>query len=202
MSTSAGSAAPAVKLGTSQERPHLFVYVSCSIKKGPLDDRCADFFFDDVHEKQITGPVASADLTLLNPAKSHCRRNDFYANYGCDLHMIEISDVMIVDAREEKGIGTGAELMYAHQRGMPTISVCPPESNYRRSFVANVCGEDLYDWVHPFVFGLSSLIVEDFEAAGEALEMFATGRLSLKVGRSPRAAIEHYLRQREAWTRS
>lgn len=202
MTTTADSALTALKVGASRTRPHLFVYVSCSIKKGPLDDRGPGFFFSDEHEKQITESVVSADLTLLNPAKSYCHRNDYYANYGCDLHMIRISDLMIVDARAEKGLGTGAELMYAHQHGIPTIAVCPSESNYRRSFVSDVCGEDLYDWIHPFVFGLSSLIVEDFEAAGEALEMFATGRLTLEDGRTPGDAIEYYLRQREAWSRS
>jgi hypothetical protein len=163
--------------------------------------RAPEFFCGAEEIKRLLAPVTSAFVTLLDPAKSGCRRNDIYANYGCDLHMIGISDVVVVDARTEKGVGVGAELMYARECGKPVIAICPPESNYRRSLVEDVCGEDLRNWVHPFIYGLSSMIVDDFDAAGNTLEAVASGRLSLPAVPDPDRAISHYLRAREVWAR-
>lgn len=179
----------------------ILVYLSCTIRKGPTDTRGPEFFCGEEEIKRLLEPVVSSPVTLLDPAKTECRRNDIFANYGCDLHMISISNVVVVDARAEKGVGVGAELMYARERGVPVIAVCPPESNYRRSLVEDVCGEDLSDWIHPFIYGLSSVIVDDFDAAGEVLEAIASGRISLPRVVDPNEAVSHYLRSREVWIR-
>jgi hypothetical protein len=179
----------------------MLVYLSCTIQKGPTDMRAPDFFCGEEEIKRLLAPVTSSPVTLLDPAKSGCRRNDIYANYGCDLYMISISNVVVVDARTEKGVGVGAELMYARERGIPVVAVCPPETNYRRSLVEDVCGEDLRAWVHPFIYSLSSIIVDDFDAAGSVLEAIASGRLSLPPVADPDKAVSHYLRAREQWAR-
>lgn len=183
------------------DKRNLLVYLSCTIRKGPTDMRSPDFFCGEEELKRLLAPVTSADVTLLDPAKSGCRRNDIYANYGCDLYMIGISNIVVVDARMEKGVGVGAELMYARQCGIPVIAVCPPESNYRRTLLRDVCGEDLRNWVHPFIYNLSSIIVDDFDSAGNAIEAFASGQLVLPAAACPDDAISHYLRVRENWAR-
>lgn len=179
----------------------LLVYLSCTIRKGPTDTREPEFFCGEEEIKRLLTPVTSASVTLLDPAKSGCRRNDIYANYGCDLHMIEISNVVVVDARKEKGVGVGAELMYACNCGKPVIAICPPESNYRRSLVEDVCGEDLRNWIHPFIQSLSSIVVDDFDAAGNTLEAMVSGQLRLRPVPDPHNAVSHYLRAREVWAR-
>jgi hypothetical protein len=179
----------------------MLVYLSCTIRKGPTDMRAPDFFCGEEEVKRLLAPVTSSHVTLLDPAKSGCRRNDMYANYGCDLYMISISNIVVVDARTEKGVGVGAELMYARELGIPVVAVCPPESNYRRSLVEDVCGENLRDWVHPFIYSLSSIIVDDFDAAGNVLEAIAGGHFSLPAAADPNSAVSHYLRAREEWAR-
>ena len=56
-------------------------------------------------------------------------------------------------------------MMFAVQNGLPVITWSPPESHYRRKFLPNVYGEDLHDWTHPFIFGLSDYIVDTLEGA-------------------------------------
>ena len=114
-------------------------------------------------------------MELLNPAKTDIRRQDFALNFGCDLHLVSISDVVLVDARREKGIGIGAEMMFAAQRGIPIVTWAPTDTHYRRSRVADVFGEDLTDWTHPFVFGLSDHVVEELADAVALIRDLARG---------------------------
>lgn len=152
----------------------LRIYLSGSIRKGAGDPRPPDHFWTREDEEAIRSGVGSP-VELLNPAKTDIRRQDFGLNFGCDLHLVSISDVVLVDARREKGIGIGAEMMFAVQRGLPVITWAPMESHYRRSKVADVFGEDLTDWTHPFVFGLSDHVVEKLDQAIDLLRALVQG---------------------------
>lgn len=142
----------------------LRIYLSGSIRKGAGDPRSPDHFWTRENEEFIRAN-AGGPVELLNPAKTDIRRQDFALNFGCDLYLVSISDVVLVDARREKGIGVGAEMMFAVQRGIPVITWAPPDTHYRRSRVPDLFGEDLHDWTHPFIFGLSDHIVSDLAEA-------------------------------------
>jgi hypothetical protein len=143
----------------------LRIYLSGSIRKGDGDSRPDRFFWSERDEAFISANVGAEKVELLNPAKASIQRTDFALNFGCDLYLVSISDVVLVDARTEKGIGVGAEMMFAVSRGIPVITWAPPNSHYRRDFVPNVFGEDLHDWTHPFVFGLSDYVVDSLADA-------------------------------------
>ena len=142
----------------------LRIYLSGSIRKGEGDLRSPDHFWTQEEEEFIRAN-AGGTVELLNPAKTDIRRQDFALNFGCDLYLVSISDVVLVDARREKGIGVGAEMMFAVQRGITVITWAPPDMHYRRSKVSDLFGEDLHDWTHPFVFGLSDHVVNDLAEA-------------------------------------
>ena len=142
----------------------LRIYLSGSIRKGVGDPRSPDYFWTREDEEFIHAN-AGVPVELLNPAKTDIRRQDFALNFGCDLYLVSISDVVLVDARREKGIGVGAEMMFAVQRGIPVITWAPPDTHYRRPKVPDLFGEDLHDWTHPFVFGLSDHVVDDLAEA-------------------------------------
>lgn len=139
------------------------IYLSGSVKKGSGDGRGDGEFWTERDENVILAGLNEFDVALLNPSKTPIRRSDYIANYGCDLFLVGVSDVMLVDCRTRKGIGIGAEMMYAQSRGIPVVTVCPRNSEYRRDLVTDVAGEDLVDWVHPFVAGLSDHVVESIE---------------------------------------
>lgn len=136
------------------------IYLCGSIKKGSDDHRDPDSFWSDEDERELRAGIAHS-VALLNPAKSRINRADFRANYGCDLFLVMSSDILIVDLRKEKGLGVGAEMMLARNKDIPVIGWVPEESHYRRKYVRDVYGEDLVDWIHPFVFGLCDYIESD-----------------------------------------
>ncbi|MBH5392094.1 class I SAM-dependent methyltransferase [Bradyrhizobium diversitatis] len=168
----------------------LRIYLSGSIKKGAGDSRTPDHFWTREDEEFIRAN-AGRPVELLNPSKADIRRQDFAINFGCDLHLVSISDVVLVDARREKGIGVGAEMMFAIQRGIPVITWSPPDTHYRRSKITDLFGEDLHDWTHPFVFGLSDHVVDDLQ---EAMTIIQSGALNALAPRREQveALIQRY----------
>lgn len=159
----------------------LRIYLSGSIRKGSTDSRSDDHFWSERDEQFIREHAGVPQVELLNPAKTRIRRSDFALNFGCDLYLVSISDIVLVDARREKGIGVGAEMMFAADCGIPIIAWAPPDSHYRRSFVPNVFGEDLHDWTHPFIFGLSDRVVDDLGQAMEQVRAHVRGELTRRV---------------------
>lgn len=134
-------------------RAALNVYLCGSIRKGDSDHRSDDYFWSPADEL-IVRSVMGEDAMLLNPAYSPISRSDPKVNFGCDVFLVSSSDAVLVDLRQSKGIGVGAEMMLAAQLGIPLVGWLPSTSPYRRSIVGNLFGEDLKDWVHPFAAAL------------------------------------------------
>lgn len=171
------------------------VYLSGSIKKGDGDNRSPDHFWTEVDEAALHAGVAGVELHLLNPAKTPIQRSDVRANFGCDLFLVQQSDVVVVDARREKGIGIGAEMMFAANASIPVITWAPPNTHYRRDFVPNVFGEDLRDWTHPFIWGLSDYVVDYLDDVVVLLNQFVADGRRLELRKAPEAAIAHFVRK-------
>lgn len=170
----------------------LRIYLSGSIKKGRSDMREAHAFWTESDEAMIHAHV-DREVVLLNPAKTPIRRNDYFVNYGCDLYLVGSADVILVDLRTEKGIGVGAELMYAHLTARPVIGWLPRNSYYRRDKVEDVFGEDLIDWVHPFAFGLCDLTVETLtDACNQINLMNGECKFAKNEKKAPERAIEAF----------
>lgn len=187
--------------GGPVRKRQLLLYLSGSIQKGRDDGRPSEAFWSDDDERRLIGGITSAVVQTLNPAKSKLRRSDFYANFGCDLHLVKLADAIIVDARTKKGLGVGAEMMFAEFLGTPVITICPRTSPYRQDYLPDVFGEDVTDWVHPFVYGLSDFIVDSVDEVATLINELGENGLERKrpqIG----AAIDYYNRVREAFERT
>jgi len=171
----------------------LSIYLSGSIKKGKSDNRDSEDFWTPAHENLISSLLGES-VRLLNPAKTQIRRSDYHANYGCDLAMVEIADYVLVDLRRERGIGVGAELMFAQIKSIPVVGWAPRNSQYRRDFVEDVFGEDLQNWIHPFAFGLCDYLEETLELCCYRLRQLASEAGPTKRTPSPDAAIAYFRR--------
>jgi hypothetical protein len=167
------------------------IYLSGSIRKGNTDPRPDTHFWSERDEQLVRENAGVAEVELLNPAKTSLRRNDFALNFGCDLYLVSISDIVLVDARTEKGIGVGAEMMFAANNGIPVITWAPEDSHYRRKLVPNVFGEDLRNWTHPFIFGLSDYVADSLEQAMTQVQAHAEGRFVRSVD------VERYVKRYE-----
>ncbi|MEZ2142922.1 hypothetical protein AAE026_11485 [Bradyrhizobium sp. DN5] len=171
----------------------LRIYLSGSVRKGATDDRPSEHYWTDDDEERIRAGLRPHEVTLLNPQKSGVDRSDPKANFGCDLYLVETSNVVLVDARTKKGIGIGAEMMFACARNIPTITIAPKHSHYRQALVRNLFGEDVRDWTHPFVLGLSDYVVESLTESIELLKRHVTLG-SLPLTKNIDEAIEYYRR--------
>lgn len=143
---------------------NLKIYLSGSIKKGDKDESKKSYWTDsDISILQrILCP--KYDLTILNPAVRSDDLSDYKSTLGRDLLQVYISDLIIVDARDKKGIGIGSEMTFAKVNAIPVISVSPQDSQYNR-INFEYLGQRMDRWIHPFIGGLSDYLVESVEEA-------------------------------------
>lgn len=149
------------------------VYLCGSVKKGAADDRGEDDFWTSSHEEFILAEMPGS-VELLNPSKTAISREDYFINFGCDIFLVQSADLLFADLRSEKGIGVGAELMFARQAGIPVIAWLPPNSHYRRD-LSDVFGENLQNWVHPFAYALSDYVEDSLHAVCQRAKSILTG---------------------------
>lgn len=170
------------------------IYLSGSIKKG-TGDSTKSYYWTSADEDYLRQDIDSDyNVILLNPANAEVKRNDYYANFGCDLMLVTESDFLIADLRERRGIGIGSEMTVAKCHRIPVIAFCPKETHYRRSILENVCGEDLRDWIHPFVFGWSDVVVENLQEAVEWINDFLRAPKQVKDISIVQDSIDYYKR--------
>ena len=83
--------------------------------------------------------------------------------------------------------------MYASFAKRPVIGWIPPNSYYRRDKVEDVFGEDLFDWTHPFAFGLCDIIADSLDQACNHINLMCLGEeFSKTTMKSPEKAIEAF----------
>lgn len=141
------------------------IYLAGSIKKGDHDTKTTSFW-TAVEEKNIVDCFGTDySVNILNPATFEIKRSDPFGNFGGDMYLVHESDFIFVDARDKKGLGIGAEMVAAKYYHLPVVCLCTYDSYYKRRFLPNVYGEDLYNWTHPFITGLSDYIADTIEDA-------------------------------------
>ena len=78
------------------------------------------------------------------------------------------ADAVFVDARDRRGLGVGAEMMWAKMNKIPVLALAPLGSHYHKSSTS-LLGVEVESWIHPFVEGLSDIVVETLEQAASWL---------------------------------
>jgi hypothetical protein len=168
----------------------LRVYLCGSIKKGNDDKRSEFWSLDDIIELQAA--VAPYDLIVLNPGDRQDNLSDVKATFGRDLLQVFTSDAILVDARHKRGVGVGAEMLFAKTQGIPVITVAPRNSHYHRTNVT-LMGQFVEDWTHPFISELSDAVVESVSDAGRVAASL-DGAQNGKGSEVFENAMRHYLR--------
>lgn len=145
------------------------IYIAGSVRKDK-DDGNSIFATDDIKE-EITKSLNGFEIIIFDPNESKILGTTSSPRFGKDCLQVTSSNFIIVDLREKRGLGVGAEMMIAKQRKIPVIAVCPPESHYKRSMVFHN-GVKNPEWIHPFVEILCDTIVDTFGEAGEWIRQF------------------------------
>jgi hypothetical protein len=166
------------------------IYLSGGIKKDCNDKKICWTIKDmDIIRKIIK------DAIFLDPQKNP-ERPDPFAAFGCDLHDIKEADFIFVDARQKRGIGIGAEMAIAKVLEKPVITISPKNSHYFRETLDHF-GEQIKDWKHPFIVGLSDAVVEDVSEAARWIADFVKNPRPIKDRSVFQEAVDHFLKKRE-----
>lgn len=165
------------------------IYLAGSIKKGHENPR--ESFWTDADIVILQNAPKPRETVFLNPAFRTDDLSDQISVFGRDMLQVCSSDVVFVDARDRRGLGVGAEMMFAKIHQIPVVSWAPRDSHYHRSFTT-VLDTPVKNFVHPFVEGLSDQVVENLEEGALWIKKLFTGSASIKGLKDIQSAIEHY----------
>jgi hypothetical protein len=166
------------------------IYCSGSIQKSTTGKN-KQFFWSDTERKALADAVHPIEVRFLNPDDPTYDLLDATALAGRDMFQIKVSDFVVVDARERRGIGVGIEILTSRIIGIPLIVVAPQNTHYR---MEKVCfrGSTMDNYIHPHLYMLADVIVDDFSAAGKWIQNYRGYPTELKDIRIIQEAIEVY----------
>ena len=138
------------------------IYLAGSIRKG--HETADEFFWTEKDKELLARSLDRYEVSFLNPALRMDDLSDQYAVFGRDMLQVFSSNVVIVDARDRRGLGVGAEMMWAKINQIPLIAWAPKNSHYNKE-QTTILGVPIANFIHPFVDSLSDAIVETLEEA-------------------------------------
>jgi len=150
----------------------LAIYLAGSIKKA--HEPSNELFWTDLEMDALKDALRDYELAFLNPA---LRTDDLSLQtsvFGRDMLMVYSSDFVLVDARQRRGLGVGAEMMWAKTNKIPVIAYAPKDSHYRWS-KTSLLGVEVKDWIHPFIESLSDYLADNLTDAAAWIQKYVQG---------------------------
>ena len=135
----------------------LKIYLAGSVPKG--DRETKNFMnwrleYADVIRKVIP------NAEFIDPfERGDFDESDFMAVFGADCRHIKNCDLVVINGEDRLGVGTSQELVIAKYFKKPVITILPKDTHHRRSNL-EFRGQIIEDWIHPFIFAFSDLILE------------------------------------------
>lgn len=134
------------------------IYLAGKIKK--THEVSDEAYWSDEDLQILQREFAPYHTALLNPAVRQDDLSDQKSVFGRDLTQVFSCDVVFCDARDRRGLGVGAEMMWAKLHRIPVLTLAPMGSHYRKSSTTLLDKFFVTNWCHPFVENLSDAIVE------------------------------------------
>ena len=147
----------------------LSIYLAGNIQKGHEQE--SQIFWTDADQDFLKNRLSEVEISFLNPAIRKDDLSDQHAVFGRDMMQVFCSDIVFIDARERRGLGVGAEMMWAKINSIPVLTLATKSSHYWKKEV-NLLGKQVENWIHPFVYSLSDMIVEDLNQAADWIARF------------------------------
>lgn len=168
----------------------LAIYLAGTIKKE--HENPDESFWTEEDMRILSDHLPEYDVSYLNPALRSDDLSDQFSVFGRDMLQVFCSDIIFVDARERRGLGVGAEMMWAKLNKIPVVVWAPQDTHYHKSY-ATVLGVTVENYVHPFVANLGDAMVRDMVEGAHSIRAL---RSNLPVGVKGRehieAAMKHY----------
>jgi len=166
------------------------IYLAGSIKKE--HEKSNDSYWSESEMEFLQDNLPTYEISFLNPAFRSDDLSDQHSVFGRDMLQVFCSDIVFVDARERRGLGVGAEMMWAKLHKLPVITLAPKNLHYHKSDTT-LLGVPVKDWIHPFVESLSDAIVENLHEGVASIESFLSNTpLPIKDIAYIESAMHHY----------
>lgn len=165
------------------------IYLAGSIQKG--HERGNELFWTEDDMRFLQKALGEYELSFLNPAFRSDDLSDQCSVFGRDMTQVFCSDVVFVDARDRRGLGVGAEMMWAKFHKIPVITLSPKNSHYNKS-KTTILGLAVESWIHPFVESLSDAVVENLSEGAAWVRKFISGGAKVKDVADIQSAMRHY----------
>lgn len=173
-------------------KQHIAIYLAGSIKKGHEKNSLETYWTDD-DMALIRKNLEKFEISFLNPAFRTDDLSDQFSVFGRDMLQVFSSNVVFVDARDRRGLGVGAEMMWAKVNQIPVVTWAPENSHYHKS-QTTVLDVPVSNFVHPFVESLSDKIVENLVEGSKWIEDALSNRCpEIKSLQHIKAAMQHYM---------
>lgn len=166
------------------------IYLAGSIKKGHENPQ--ESFWTEREMDVLRKSFQTHEVIFLNPAFRTDNLADSRSVFGRDMTQVFSSHAVFVDARDRRGLGVGAEMMWAKMHRIPVISWAPQNSHYKKTRTS-LLGVTVDDFIHPFIYGLSDQIVETLEEGAAWIEaMMSDPSMPIKGFEDVQSTMEYY----------
>lgn len=164
------------------------IYLAGSIAKGHESNSS---FWTEGDMALLEKELNDFAISFLNPAFRTDDLSDQLSVFGRDMLQVFSSHVVFVDARGRRGLGVGAEMMWAKVNCIPVVTWAPKNTHYHQE-KASVLGIAVDNYIHPFVESLSDKIVEDLVEGARWIRSAMSRDAAIKGVESISLAMEHY----------
>lgn len=168
------------------------IYLAGKIPKGnePPND---DMHWTQNHMHYLQSKLSEFNIILLNPIFKDSDLTNQDSVFGRDMQYVFSSNIIFVDARERRGLGVGAEMMWAKTNGIPVITWAPQNTHYHKT-PTQLTKTSTPGFIHPFVKALSDQVVDNIDEGIDWIRQFIASPSSLKIIdiESIHATIEDY----------
>jgi hypothetical protein len=172
-------------------RQSFSIYLAGNIKKGKEDEHKE--VWTPADQQLLQKNLPDLNLIFLDPSYRSDDLSDQVSVFGRDLFQVSSSQLVLVDGRAQKGLGVGAEMMFAKCHRIPVIVWLPRDSHYQRPWI-QLLGQEVADWIHPFIFNLSDYLAPTLEDAALWIHNeLLPGNVAIKGLECTQEAIAHYL---------
>lgn len=166
------------------------IYLAGSIKKGHENPLESFWTKEDIACLQES--FSEHEVIFLNPALRMDNLADQHSVFGRDMTQVFCSHVVFVDARDRRGLGVGAEMMWAKMNNIPVVSWSPKETHYSKT-KTTILGVEVEHFIHPFVQELSDKIVETLQEGALWIEkILSDPSIEIKGIKHIHASMKYY----------
>lgn len=165
------------------------IYLAGTIQKG---HEINETFWTEADRHFIKSSLENYEIIFLNPAYRTDDLSDQFSVFGRDMLQVFSSDFVFVDARDRRGLGVGAEMMWAKMNSIPVITWAPKNTHYRKDSTT-ILDVSINDYVHPFVHALSDKIVDNLTEATVWIEYVISNPMAeIKNAQTIESAMDYY----------